>query len=79
MAKVVVGAGILAFPFIWGVTAIGPLVGGIFAGLQAGVLVTAGSILASTQSVIMTGVVTNAGAATVGLGVTAITAAREKK
>ena len=33
VACVVVGAGILAFPFILGVTAIGPLVGGMFAGL----------------------------------------------
>ena len=63
-----VGAVVLpATILILGLTPIGPVAGGIFAGFQAGGLVTAGGALATVQSIAMGGSVATA------VGITATT------
>ena len=59
-------AGCAATPAILGVTATGPVGGGVFAAFQSWGWVTAGGSLASTQSAIMTG---SATAGPVGLAI----------
>ena len=68
---VAVGAtlGFFALPMVLagiGLTAVGPVAGGIFAGLQAGGSVTAGSVWALGQSIAMGGSALAAGGITTG-------------